>query len=410
MSTHDPRRIVEDLRNNLASHDRPIGFLLGAGCSSAINIAPAPAPGEKPKFEALIPSIIPLTTQCKTAVTGLGEKFKDAWDLLEGQCESNEQQTNIESILSIVRKKIDAIDSGEHLVGLEKKELITLEETLRQTIAKAANPSFEKIPSYIPHDSFAIWLKQATRMKPIEIFTTNYDLLIEFALEKEQIPIFDGFVGCFQPFFHADCLDEETLLPPNTWVRLWKIHGSVNWQIKSIGSGERVVRTAATDSGEMIFPSDRKYDESRKQPYTALLDRLAKLMNKDHALLVVCGHSFGDQHINSVIFTALENNPTAHIISLQYEEINPKGDLPLMASKRTNFTLLGPNAGIIGGIHGDWKLLHSVDDKTCSFMDLAFDSNAFPETMEETTTGLLRLGNFNWFCKFLLTMKRISGD
>ncbi len=35
---------------------------------------------------------------------------------------------------------------------------------------------------------------------PIELFTTNYDLLLEEALEDEEIPYFDGFVGSKKSF------------------------------------------------------------------------------------------------------------------------------------------------------------------------------------------------------------------
>ena len=34
-----------------------------------------------------------------------------------------------------------------------------------------------------------------------EIFTSNYDLIIEKSLEAIRIPHFDGFVGSYEPFF-----------------------------------------------------------------------------------------------------------------------------------------------------------------------------------------------------------------
>ena len=41
-----------------------------------------------------------------------------------------------------------------------------------------------------------------------EIFTTNYDLIIEKSLEASQIPYFDGFVGSFEPFFWQESIDQ----------------------------------------------------------------------------------------------------------------------------------------------------------------------------------------------------------
>ena len=123
MTTHDPQKIIEDIRNNLASHDRPICFLFGAGTSSSINIAQEPKPNQKKKFIPLIPSIIPLTEECKKAVMKLGENFQEAWELLEAQCADSQKDKNIENILSLIRSKIDAIGPGEKLLGLQEMVL-----------------------------------------------------------------------------------------------------------------------------------------------------------------------------------------------------------------------------------------------------------------------------------------------
>lgn len=387
-------------------HDQTFCFLFGAGTSSAINIAPSPASGKKREYIPLIPSIVALTQRCKEEASLLGDEFKRAWELLEVQCERAQKAINIENILSLVQSKIDAIGPGEKLLNLERDDLEKLEKNIRNAIAKSVAPREELIPEEIPHYGFTEWMKRASRHQPIEIFTTNYDLLIERALEHAQLPYFDGFVGSFEPFFHIDCIEDENYLPPKTWGRLWKIHGSVNWALKTINKRKAIIRKGITETGEMILPSHRKYDESRKQPYTALLDRLSKTLNKDHSLLVTCGYSFGDQHINAVIFSALDARPTANVISLQYDDLRPESPLVKWASKRSNLMVLGPNAGVVGSKWGEWKLLRPVDEKTHSFMDIVFDSNAAIESDSDALTGVLGLGDFNVFCKFLLTMER----
>lgn len=118
MSTHDPQKVVEDLRNHLAVHDRPPAFLFGAGTSSAINIAPKAKPGEKRGYVPLVPAIAALTELCKTAVCGHGDAFEKAWQLIKSHCKEDNQVINIENVLSKVRSKIDAIGSKETLVGL----------------------------------------------------------------------------------------------------------------------------------------------------------------------------------------------------------------------------------------------------------------------------------------------------
>lgn len=414
MSTHDPRQVVEDLRDHLAAHDRRLAFLLGAGASSAVNIAPQPTSGEKPKHKPLIPGIAELTTMCADAVRQMGNTQTKAWKGLIEQCNKGGRMANVENVLSQVRLKMDAIGEGEKLVGLDRSQLVEVERTICSTIAKSVSPADSIIPKQIPHDDFAEWVKKVNRTAPLEIFTTNYDVLLERAFEASRVPVFDGFVGTLHPFFYPECLEDEDLLPRPKWTRLWKVHGSVNWLLEKVGGSgairTRVIRVQPTNSGELIFPSHRKYDESRKQPYMAYMDRLSRILNVEHALLITCGYSFGDEHINSILYGALDNRNTANIISLQFQELHVTEELVKTAMRRSNLTVIGPNGAVISGLWGTWQLAEPVSRKTSSFMDVAFDSNAVPEDEGSSTTssaelkGIMRLGDFNWFCRFLRAM------
>ncbi|MCH8080059.1 MAG: SIR2 family protein [Proteobacteria bacterium] len=230
------------------------------------------------------------------------------------------------------------------------------------------------------------------------------------AFETARVPAFDGFVGTYQPFFYPECLDDEGLLPTSNWIRLWKLHGSVNWVLEDRPGGKRIIRSTPTESGELILPSHRKYDESRKQPYMGYMDRLSHILNFEHALLITCGYSFGDEHINAILYSALENCNTSNIIALQFQELNEDDNLVKVAVRHSNLTVIGPNGGVIYGNWGLWQLSQPVDKKTCSFMDTAFDSNALPEdkgspaAVSPDLMGRMRLGDFNWFCRFLNSM------
>lgn len=388
-------------------HDRRLSFLFGAGTSSAVNIAPAPPAGEKREHVPLIPGIDDLTEFCSKAVSDLGKAQTSAWNALVVQCKKDGRPANVEDLLSKVRMKIDAIGENETLVGLDRKKLIKLENTICSTIAKIVNP---EIPKSTPHNEFASWVKKVNRTAPIEVFTTNYDLLLEVACETARVPIFDGFVGTCNPFFYPECLDDEGLLPTSNWIRLWKLHGSVNWVFKKISGGKRIIRSAPIESGEMILPSHRKYDESRKQPYVGYMDRLSRILNSEHSLLISCGYSFGDEHINAILYGALDSRSTANIVALSFLNIDENHNLVKEAVRRSNLTVIGPNGGVISGTWGLWQLSQPVDKKTYSFMDTAFDSNGLPEdsgspaAISADLTGKMRVGDFNWFCRFLNSM------
>ena len=50
---------------------------------------------------------------------------------------------------------------------------------------------------------FVIWLNWLSRDFTKEVFTTNYDLILEKSFESLQVPYFDGFNGSNEPFFLA---------------------------------------------------------------------------------------------------------------------------------------------------------------------------------------------------------------
>lgn len=407
MSTHDPKQVAEDLRNHLAMHNRRLSFLFGAGTSSAVNIAPAPPVGEKPTHVPLIPGIDGLTEFCRKAVCELGKDQASAWDELVNQCKKDGGSANVEDLLSRVRMKIDAIGDGETLVGLDREALVGLENEICSTIAKTVNA---EIPERTPHNEFSSWVRKVNRTEPIEIFTTNYDLLFETAFEIARVPVFDGFVGTHHPFFYPECLDDDDLLPKPNWIRLWKLHGSVNWILEHRAGDTRISRSVPTESGELILPSHRKYDESRKQPYVSYMDRLSRILSLDHALLITCGYGFGDEHINAILYSALDNRGTANIIALSFQDLDKNDDLVKKALGCSNLTVIGPNGGVISGMWGLWQLSQPVDKKTHLFMDTAFDSNGLPEdegspaAVSADLMGRMRIGDFNWFCRFLKSM------
>ena len=297
-STHDVRSLLGGLRDHLAQHDRPVAFLFGAGTSCAVRVPSTEVEGNA---TPLIPDISGLTNCCKAAVVAQGENFALAWEKIVSDCEDAKPMPNIEDVLSRLRMMLEAVGKGDTLAGLQKDELSKLETTIRQEIARVVNPSIVDVLGELPHRRFARWLIQAPRHQPVEIFTVNYDILIESALEAERVPLFDGFVGGYQPFFLPDSLRHSEFAPGGNWTRLWKMHGSVTWRKVTIDGRERLVRGEPDQSGQMILPSFQKYDESRQQPYAAFADRLARFLDQDGALLVVCGFGFGDEHINNVV-------------------------------------------------------------------------------------------------------------
>lgn len=403
MPVHDPRQVIELLRDHLATHNKPICFLFGAGTSASVNVA---APGATPAFMSLVPAMDELTRKCGGAVASLGKTFSDAWACLVKECSVAGVDPNIENILSRIRTKMTAMGASDTLLGLDPSGMAEADREIRKAIVRYAAPQQATIPPDLPHDAFARWVRHATRKQAIEVFTTNYDILLERSLESARVPVFDGFVGAWQPYFHAEALESEETLPGPQSVRLWKIHGSINWTEREVAMARRVVRISGEpdSDGAMIFPSQRKYDESRKQPYQALMDRLSAVLARDGALLVACGYSFGDEHINARMLSVLERRPLSHVVALRYSDLPADAPIVTLASSYSNLMILGPNAGVLGGRWGEWRLTESLDDRSRDFFSPAFMLDTASSSGAPAVTGKLLLGDFNCFCSFLSTM------
>lgn len=253
--TFDPATETQKLRDHLASHDKPIAFLFGAGTSAAV---------EGTDGDPLVPAIAELTRRCSAAAEGLGDPYKEAWAAIVDSLPHDRR--TIEDILSAVRQMRAAILPGNELAGLEAAGLEKLEAELQRAISREARPTATRFPDKLPQRELARWIGRIDRSSPVEIFTTNYDTLFERALEDEWVPIFDGFVGAYRPFFSPASLAREPMAPGRRWTRLWKIHGSVTWAVAQAAEGERIVRGEEQESGELILPSLRSTKSRANSP------------------------------------------------------------------------------------------------------------------------------------------------
>jgi hypothetical protein len=389
--TFDPVTEVQKLRDHLSSHDKPIAMLFGAGTSCAVK-----ATDDKP----LIPAVVALTEACEQSAISMGPPFPDAWALIRDS--RPKDRRDIEEILSSVRQKLDAILDADKLAGLDRTKLEQLEQNIKKTIAQEVRPATARIPDSLPHEALGRWLRNMHRDTPVEIYSLNYDTLVERGLEAAWVPVFDGFVGTYEPFFSPGSLVRPDMQPGRRWVRLWKLHGSVTWRKTGTDEDRRIVRGTELDTGEMILPSLRKYEESRKQPYVAMLDRLRRLLGeREEIVLITAGYSFGDQHINEVIIEALEVNPGLHVFALCYDEPATDGILATTAREQRKLVVLGPDSAVVGGEQGEWLVV----DPEGSAGRLA---DVFVLDKGKGPGGKLLLGDFNSFCKLLDGLARRS--
>lgn len=366
--THCPYRQTKNLQDALTSNKVRVAFLLGAGCPVSIRIKEGIFCTDEiaDGSVALIPDIAGLTGLIKTELKG-NDKFKTSFEALLKRLDGDApgSRVTIEDILSHIRSLQDVIREGS-IDGLDKTNLAALDTAICDITTKVVNVPLPQART--AYHQLATWIGGVPRANAVELFTPNYDLLLEQGLEAGQIPYFDGFVGSKQAFFDLASMEaegENSL--PDRWARLWKVHGSVNWWRVAVDKLQKnstdtekqefeVVRGEKPKNAvqQMIYPSHLKYDQSRRMPYLAMLDRLRSFLGRGRAVVVTCGYSFLDQHLNEVILQGLHSNPTAMCFGLLHSK---KSDYPTAIEKaknRPNLSLLARDGAVLGTSERDW--------------------------------------------------------
>jgi hypothetical protein len=199
------------------------------------------------------------------------------------------------------------------------------------------------------------------------IFTTNYDLYNEKALDNLGILYANGFSGGISKFFNPTIFNyayaEQLELSQNKWniidnfIYLYKIHGSVNWVEDDSNSNKlfkiKEIQTPTFTSLKdqetiMIFPTPTKQNASLGSPYSDLFREFQKKLMQNNNVLVTIGYSFGDEHINNLIYQAF-TIPTFRLI------VFAGNDIPAFERLKS---LNDPRIWIIGGELDDKKNLH----------------------------------------------------
>jgi hypothetical protein len=392
-TSHDPIRHLRYLRQSLSQDNESIGFFISAGCPLSV---PMPE-GKWP----LIPDVKNLTLAIN-AVLGANEKY--AVLLCELQ-KAGKNGENIEDVLSFLRSLL-AVSVGGEVRGLTEADLTKLEKDICGEIVKKLNVNLPDDET--PYHRLCNWVRSIDRKTAIEFFTTNYDLLLEQALEDLEVPYFDGFVGSRKSFFDLRAV-EDNLIPIH-WSRLWKIHGSINWH-QELKAGERAVcRSSSPDDGvsHLIYPSHLKYEESRKMPYLALIDQLNRFIRRKSSFLVLNGYSFNDGHLNDAIINALKSNPTGMVLALQYGSFVKTGEegggerypnAYRLAKRQHNLNVWTDDKAIIGTNIGDWQKAPSGQDDDKDLLSFVHSGDVKNEAGQVAPN--VKLGDFAEFTNFL---------
>jgi hypothetical protein len=230
----------------------------------------------------------------------------------------------------------------------------------------------------------------------LQIFTTNYDRLIEAGAEAAGLHLIDRFVGSLAPIFRSSRLNIDMHYNPpgirgeprflEGVSRFTKLHGSVDWiytdrDIHRIGLpfGALDIDPFLDASGVhgveplnlMIYPNASKDRETAAYPYVDLFRDFAAAICRPNSTLVTYGYSFGDEHINRVIEDML-TIPSTHLVIISYGDSSGRimGTYKKAARHAQTTLLIGNHLGDLKTLVDHYMPKPAIDKTTFRMAEL----------------------------------------
>jgi hypothetical protein len=235
-------------------------------------------------------------------------------------------------IYALATEKIEVLKYfSEGILNAEKK------------IATSGKEKREDAFGYLINFLLSFASRSGTRDR-LQIFTTNYDRLIEAGAEIAGLHFLDRFVGNLFPIFRSSRLNIDMHYNPpgirgeprylEGVAHFVKLHGSLDWiysgnEIRrmglpfgaaSIDPYLNVIGLNHIDAGSlMIYPNEAKDRETSEYPYVELFRDFASAVCRPNHTLVTYGYGFGDEHINRMIEDML-TIPSTHLVVISYSD------------------------------------------------------------------------------------------
>lgn len=213
------------------------------------------------------------------------------------------ERKDIESILSLLHKLKDTKDNKmfkrmyPQISDIQDEDISTLIFSTQRYVR-------ERLEQIVSID----YISNLRNLQFIpEVFTLNYDSVIENTLEIGNIKYSDGF----DPFWNPSSFDEDDIQ-----FKLYKLHGSLYWfttprgkmlkvPIKGLEASKIKYITGEDLTEVIIYPTIQKDKFSRIYSFLdfTFTDRLSK-----SNLCVIIGYSFRDEDITEKLREAIQVN------------------------------------------------------------------------------------------------------
>jgi NAD-dependent SIR2 family protein deacetylase len=141
--------------------------------------------------------------------------------------------------------------------------------------------------------------------KRIDIVTTNYDRLAEYAIGaagyRFHTGYSDGYLQKWDPLSGAIYIkDKNGFAQPVRTAHVWKVHGSLDWFTRNEEPECWPDIKNLPDSAEplIVTPGIKKYERTYNEPFRSVLQAMDDAIGRAKAVFVV-GFGFNDNHLQT---------------------------------------------------------------------------------------------------------------
>lgn len=248
-----------------------------------------------------------------------------------------------------------------------------------------------KANKYHYHETFIKKiLQRPNNLKRANLFTTNYDMAFDYALDNLGIHYINGFMGVHNRCFRPEVYDYDLYYPGQSVtgkvyraekvIKYYKIHGSLSWistkptfsntyGIKEVSLGSKY---NCEDGQEiMIYPCVSKKTFTLDLPYSELFRQFAQAITQPQSVLFCIGYSFNDEHINDIIYQALSIPSFTLIIANYSSSVDPTSNIEILKAL------------------GDKRIIVLDEDDVSMSTFSGFVTNILPDLLDEDDTLMI---------------------
>ena len=285
-------------------------FLIGAGCSKCAGL---------PLVEDLMDKVVEgeiLDGTSKEIIENIKCQFDEA-----NASNIEDYLSELIDLLAIAERRDEAgcqaveipipgCDKTYYIEDLQKAST-QIKKAISSAIAITEDIDISTHQAFVRAVHMPVRAGRLASNKNVNYIVLNYDTVLETALAIEKIPYSDGIDGGTTGWWNPETFNDD-----NVKANVLKLHGSMDWiEFPGDPLPRRIAHKLrvqdASDSSIMIWPASTKYRETQLDPFAQLKDRARDVLHPpadSQLVLVICGYSFGDTHINLEIEKALRES------------------------------------------------------------------------------------------------------